>query len=73
MENQEKFQVMLDAQQSQISTIMAKFISQPEETIKDKGKANDEFYQVSIYHFLRQFFNVIFTYNYLHYRMPLEN
>ena len=58
---QEKFQAMLDAQQSQISAIMAEFASQPEETIKGKGKGkgkgkvDDEFYHVSIHHFLRQF------------------
>ena len=52
---QEKFQAMLDAQQSQISAIMAEFASQPEETIKGKGKIDDEFYHVSIHHFLRQF------------------
>lgn len=57
LENQEKFQNMLDAQQSQISVIMSKFASQPEETITGKGKskAKNDFYQVSISHFLHQF------------------
>jgi hypothetical protein len=57
LENQEKFQAMLDSQQSQITTLMAKFASQPEETTKGKGKgkADNEFYHVSIYHFLCQF------------------
>ena len=73
LENQERFQAMLDAQQSQITAIMAKFAGQPEETIKgkDKGKVDDDFYRVSIYHFFTSVFTVIFTYNYLHYRMPL--
>ena len=64
---------MLDAQQSQITAIMAKFAGQPEETIKGKGKGkvDDDFYRVSIYHFFTSVFTVIFTYNYLHYRMPL--
>jgi len=73
LENQERFQAMLDAQQSQITAIMAKFAGQPEETIKGKGKGkvDDDFYRVSIYHFFTSVFTVIFTYNYLHYRMPL--
>ena len=73
LENQERFQAMLDAQQSQITAIMAKFAGQPKETIKGKGKGkvDDDFYRVSIYHFFTSVFTVIFTYNYLHYRMPL--
>ena len=75
MDNQEKFQEMLDAQQNQISAIMAKIALQPKEKAKKgkgKSKANDNFYQVSIPIFYT-IFNVIFTYNYLHYRTRLEN
>lgn len=58
LDNQEKFQEMLDAQQSQISAIMAKITPQPEEEAKKgkgKGKVHDEFYRVSIPIFLRHF------------------
>ena len=51
MDNQEKFQEMLDAQQNQISAIMAKIAPQPEEEAKkgkDKSKVHDDFYRVSI-------------------------
>jgi hypothetical protein len=49
---------MLDAQQNQISAIMAKITPQPEEEPKkgkSKGKAHDDFYRVSIPIFLRHF------------------
>ena len=58
LDNQEKFQEMLDAQQNQISAIMAKITPQPEEEPKkgkSKGKAHDDFYRVSIPIFLRHF------------------
>ena len=75
LDNQEKFQEMLDAQQNQISAIMAKIAPQPEEEAKKgrgRGKVHDDFYRVSIPIFYA-IFNVIFTYNYLHYKMRLEN
>ena len=37
LDNQEKFQEMLDAQQNQISAIMAKIAPQPEEEAKKAG------------------------------------
>ena len=58
LDNQAKFQETLDAQQNQISAIMAKISPQPEEEakkVKGKGKANDDFYRVSIPIFLRHF------------------
>lgn len=58
LDNQEKFQEMLDAQQNQISAIMAKIAPQPEEEAKKgrgKGKVHDDFYRVSIPIFLRHF------------------
>ena len=51
LENQAKFQETLDAQQNQISAIMAKITPQPEEEakkVKGKGKVHDDFYRVSI-------------------------
>lgn len=51
LDNQEKFQEMLDAQQKQISAIMEKIAPQAEEEAKKgkgKGKVHDEFYRVSI-------------------------
>jgi len=49
LNNQEKFQEMLDAQQNQISAIMAKIAPQPEkEAKKGKSKVHDDFYRVSI-------------------------
>ena len=38
LDNQEKFQEMLDAQQNQISAIMAKIAPQPEEKAKKQGQ-----------------------------------
>ena len=58
LDNQEKFQEMLDVQQNQISAIMAKIAPQPEEEAKKgrgKGKVHDDFYRVSIPIFLRHF------------------
>ena len=58
LDNQEKFQEMLDAQQNQISAIMAKIASQPEEEAKKgrgKSKVHDDFYRVSIPIFLHHF------------------
>jgi hypothetical protein len=58
LDNQEKFQEMLDAQQNQISAIMAKIAPQPEEEakkVRGKGKVHDDFYRVSIPIFLRHF------------------
>lgn len=58
LDNQEKFQEMLDAQQNQISAIMAKIAPQPEEEAKKargKSKVHDDFYRVSIPIFLRHF------------------
>ena len=58
LENQAKFQETLDAQQNQISAIMAKIAPQPEEEtkkVKGKGKAHDDFYRVSIPIFLHHF------------------
>lgn len=51
LDNQEKFQEMLDAQQRQILAIMEKIAPQAEEEAKKgkgKGKVHDEFYRVSI-------------------------
>ena len=72
LDNQEKFQEMLDAQQNQISAIMAKIAPQPEEEAKKgkgKSKTHDDFYRVSI----SIFYAIFNTYNYLHYRTRLEN
>jgi hypothetical protein len=48
LENQAKFQETLDAQQTQISAIMAKISHQPEEEevkkVKGKGRTHDDFY-----------------------------
>ena len=59
LENQAKFQETLDAQQTQISAIMAKISHQPEEEevkkVKGKGRAHGDFYRVSIPIFLRHF------------------
>jgi hypothetical protein len=52
LENQAKFQEMLDAQQKDILAIKAKIEPQPEEEevkkVKGKGRAHDDFYRVSI-------------------------
>ena len=58
LDNQEKFQEMLDVQQNQISAIMAKIAPRPEEEAKKgkgKSKVHDNFYRVSIPIFLRHF------------------
>ena len=59
LENQAKFQEMLDAQQKEISAIKAKIAPQHEEEevkkVKSKGRAHDDFYHVSIPIFLRHF------------------
>jgi len=58
LENQAKFQEMLDAQQKQISAIMATIAPQHEEEakkVKGKGREHDDFYRVSIPIFLRHF------------------
>ena len=62
LENQAKFQEMLDAQQKDILAIKAKIEPQPEEEevkkVKSKGRAHDDFYRVSIPIFYT-IFNVI--------------
>jgi len=62
LENQAKFQEMLDAQQKDILAIKAKIEPQPEEEevkkVKGKGRAHDNFYHVSIPIFYT-IFNVI--------------
>ena len=59
LENQAKFQEMLDAQQKDILAIKAKIEPQPEEEevkkVKGKGRAHDDFYRVSIPIFLHHF------------------
>lgn len=58
LENQAKFQEMLDAQQKQISAIMTTIAPQPEKEakkVKGKGSEHDDFYRVSIPIFLRHF------------------
>ena len=59
LENQAKFQEMLDAQQKEISAIKAKIAPQHEEEevkkVKGKGRAHDDFYCVSISIVLRHF------------------
>ena len=59
LENQVKFQEMLDAQQKDILAIKAKIEPQPEEEevkkVKGKGRAHDDFYCVSIPIFLHHF------------------
>ena len=59
LENQAKFQEMLDTQQKEISVIKAKIAPQPEEEevkkVKGKGRAHDDFYRVSIPIFLHHF------------------
>jgi Zn-dependent metalloprotease len=59
LENQAKFQEMLDAQQKEISAIKAKIALQYEEEevkkVKGKGRAHDDFYRVSIPIVLRHF------------------
>lgn len=47
LDNQEKFQEMLDAQQNQISAIMAKIAPQPEEEAK-KGRARAKYMTIFI-------------------------
>ena len=62
LENQAKFQEMLDAQQKDILAIKAKIEPQPEEEevkkVKGKGRAHDDFYHVNIPIFYT-IFNVI--------------
>ena len=62
LENQAKFQEMLDAQQKDILAIKAKIEPQPEEEevkkVKGKGRAHDDFYRVNIPIFYT-IFNVI--------------
>ena len=59
LENQAKFQEMLDAQQKDILAIKAKIEPQPEEEVKKvKGRAHNVFYRVSIPIFYT-IFNVI--------------
>ena len=62
LENQAKFQEMLDAQQKDILAIKAKIEPQPKEEevkkVKGKGRAHDDFYRVSIPIFYT-IFNVI--------------
>ena len=52
LENQAKFQEILDVQQKDILPIKAKIKPQPEEEevkkVKGKGRAHDDFYRVSI-------------------------
>ena len=59
LENQAKFQEMLDAQQKDILAIKAKIEPQPEEEevkkVKGKSRAHDDFYRVSIPIFLHHF------------------
>ena len=59
LENQAKFQEMLDAQQKDILAIKAKIEPQPEEEevkkVKGKARAHDDFYRVSIPIFLHHF------------------
>ena len=62
LENQAKFQEMLDAQQKDILAIKAKIEPQPEKEevkkVKGKGRAYDDFYRISIPIFYT-IFNVI--------------
>ena len=62
LENQAKFQEMLDAQQKDILAIKAKIEPQPKEEevkkVKGKGREHDDFYRVSIPIFYT-IFNVI--------------
>ena len=59
LENQAKFQEMLDAQQKDILAIKAKIEPQPEEEevkkVKGKDRVHDDFYYVSIAIFLHHF------------------
>jgi hypothetical protein len=85
LENQKRFEVMLNDQKAQISEIISRLDRYPvtETDVKLEGKEGkgkgkgkkrtDDFYQVNIYMIVIFLYIILVTYNYLCYRTQLKS